>query len=208
MVKKAIDIENIKKISFGNLSANRFTTSMTDRCHRSCDEVLYESGMTRRRRCHVHVMKRDDTGPWTRRRDLEEIRQGRAKEDRINGSLERKWRGINYCSCKRRARNSPSVINRSGSNGPHAHLYHLRGIQSPPCTSSSPPHVNESRDRRDRYIVVCPNRIVDLFLICRGRIFVVSIYCKRARNERYGLPREIRSRFPPLTCHESSFTTI
>lgn len=111
--KRQVILKELKQFLFGDPRANRSTTSMTDRCQRSRDEILCKSGMTRRRRCALMKRHRDDIGPWTRRRDLEEIRQGRVKGDRINGSLERKWRGINYCSCKRRARNSPSVINRA-----------------------------------------------------------------------------------------------
>lgn len=111
--KRQVILKELKQFLFGDLHANRSTMSMTDRCQRSCDEILCMSGMTRRRRCALMKRHRDDIGPWTRRQDPEEIRQGRVKEDRINGSLERKWCGINYCSCKRRVRNSPSVINRA-----------------------------------------------------------------------------------------------
>jgi len=99
------DLKQFLSMIFARTGLHRWQIGVTDHA------LECESGMTRRHHCHVHVMNRDDIGPWTRRRDLKEIRQGRAKEDRINGSLERKWREINYCSCKRWARNSPLVIN-------------------------------------------------------------------------------------------------
>jgi len=54
-------LKKVKIVSFGDLHANRSTTLMTDRCHRSYDEMRVY-GITRRRHCHVHMMKRDDTG--------------------------------------------------------------------------------------------------------------------------------------------------
>lgn len=55
------------------------------------------------------------------------------------------------------------------------------------------------------YIVVYLNRIVDLFSICRGRLFVMPItYSTRASKSglQYEIPWGIQSCFSPPTCHE------
>jgi len=112
-------------------------------------------------------------------RGLEEIRQGRARGDRINGSLERKRRGINYRSCKRRTIRHRLLIALTGRDGSN-------GSPFPSRRCSERVHLASLslsfRRVSMRYIFVYLNRIIDPFSICRGRLFVVPItYSTRAR---------------------------